>query len=149
MPHAHSVCALLQRVDRRRAGRDRWHAPYSCAQIADAIAPKHGPSLECNRTSEKLQNSCRPGIPMPQQSVSSPPTAGAGVLDLLRQFASDPAAASIYGEDCLKRTLAIEPQLKAFEYLPRDVTAKTGQLGGIPVAIKDNIATSDMPTTNG
>ncbi|CCE00798.1 amidase [Bradyrhizobium sp. STM 3809] len=86
---------------------------------------------------------------MSQQSKLPTPKAGAGVLELLRQFAADPAAASAYGEDCLKRTQRIEPQLKAFEYLPRDVTAKSGPLGGIPVAIKDIIATSDMPTTNG
>ncbi|GLH76929.1 amidase [Bradyrhizobium sp. SSBR45G] len=86
---------------------------------------------------------------MPQPSVSESPRAGAGVLELLRRFAADPAAAATYGEDCLRRTQAIEPQLKAFEYLPRDVTAKAGPLSGIPVAIKDIIATSDMPTTNG
>ncbi|CCD90572.1 putative amidase (amiD) [Bradyrhizobium sp. ORS 375] len=86
---------------------------------------------------------------MSRPSELQTPKAGAGVLELLRQFAADPAAASAYGEDCLKRTQRIEPQLKAFEYLPRDVTAKTGPLGGIPVAIKDIIATSDMPTTNG
>jgi Asp-tRNA(Asn)/Glu-tRNA(Gln) amidotransferase A subunit family amidase len=39
--------------------------------------------------------------------------------------------------------------LKAFEYLPLDVTRRPGPLSGIPVAIKDIIATSDMPTTNG
>ena len=77
------------------------------------------------------------------------PRAGAGVLDLLHAFAADPAAAAAYAEDCLKKTLALESQLKAFEYLPRDIAAKAGPLGGIPVAIKDIIATSDMPTTNG
>ena len=39
--------------------------------------------------------------------------------------------------------------LKAFEYLPVDVSRRSGPLSGIPVAIKDIIATSDMPTTNG
>ena len=77
------------------------------------------------------------------------PAAGAGVLDLLRQFKADPAAASAYGEACLKRTRAIEPKLRAFEYLPIDVAPKQGPLAGIPVAIKDIIATHDMPTTNG
>ena len=86
---------------------------------------------------------------MSDQSVLPTPKAGASVLELLRRFAADPAAAGTYGEDCLKQTQAIEPRLKAFEYLPRDVTPKTGALGGIPVAIKDIIATSDMPTTNG
>ncbi|NPU67910.1 amidase [Bradyrhizobium sp. 83012] len=77
------------------------------------------------------------------------PKAGAGVLDLLRRFAADPAAAASHGQECLKRAQAIEPELKAFEYLPHDVAPKTGPLGGIPVAIKDIIATADMPTTNG
>ncbi len=77
------------------------------------------------------------------------PAAGAGVLDLLRQFRYDPAAAAAYGETCLTRTKAIEPRLKAFEYLPTDVAPKQGPLAGIPVAIKDIIATHDMPTTNG
>jgi Asp-tRNA(Asn)/Glu-tRNA(Gln) amidotransferase A subunit family amidase len=77
------------------------------------------------------------------------PAAGAGVLDLLRQFRSDRAAAAAYGEACLARSKAIEPQLKAFEYLPTDVAPKSGPLAGIPVAIKDIIATNDMPTTNG
>ncbi|MGJ4963806.1 amidase [Bradyrhizobium sp. HKCCYLRH3061] len=86
---------------------------------------------------------------MSRQSELQTPKAGAGVLELLRRFAADPAAAAGYGEECLTRTRAIEPQLKAFEYLPRDVTAKAGPLRGIPVAIKDIIATSDMPTTNG
>ncbi|MGY3448992.1 amidase [Bradyrhizobium sp. USDA 4353] len=86
---------------------------------------------------------------MSRPSELQTPKAGAGVLELLRQFAADPAAASAYGEDCLKRTQRIEPQLKAFDYLPRDVAAKSGPLGGIPVGIKDIIATSDMPTTNG
>ncbi|MGJ5177885.1 amidase [Bradyrhizobium oligotrophicum] len=86
---------------------------------------------------------------MPDHLVLPTPKAGAGVLDLLRRFTADSSAAASYGADCLTKTRAIEPRLKAFEYLPRDVTAKTGPLGGIPVAIKDIIATSDMPTTNG
>jgi Asp-tRNA(Asn)/Glu-tRNA(Gln) amidotransferase A subunit family amidase len=77
------------------------------------------------------------------------PAAGAGVLDLLRQFKTDPAAAAAYGETCLKRTKAVEPRLKAFEYLPTDVACKRGPLAGIPIGIKDIIATHDMPTTNG
>jgi amidase len=77
------------------------------------------------------------------------PAAGAGVLDLLRQFRTDPSAAAAYGEACLERTKAVEPRLKAFEYLPTDVAPKRGPLAGIPVAIKDIIATHDMPTTNG
>ena len=50
---------------------------------------------------------------------------------------------------CLERAKAAQPVLKAFEYLPVDVSRRPGPLSGIPVAIKDIIATSDMPTTNG
>ncbi|WP_213769913.1 amidase [Bradyrhizobium sp. dw_78] len=74
---------------------------------------------------------------------------GAGVLELLRLFRNDQAAADQYAAACLEKAKAVEPALKAFEYLPRDVTRRPGPLSGIPVAIKDIIATSDMPTTNG
>lgn len=73
----------------------------------------------------------------------------AGVLELLRLFAGDGAAADRYAAACLERTRALEPSLRAFEYLPGDVTRRPGPLSGIPVAIKDIIATSDMPTSNG
>src|SRR5258707_10490921 len=77
------------------------------------------------------------------------PRVGAGVLDLLRSFRTDEAAADRYAAECLAKTKAVEPQLKAFEYLPIDTKRRPGPLSGIPVAIKDIIATSDMPTTNG
>ncbi|GAC1331847.1 MAG: amidase [Beijerinckiaceae bacterium] len=45
---------------------------------------------------------------------------------------------------------AFEPWLKAFAYLPTSVEIpNAGPLAGIPVGIKDLIATSDMPTTYG
>jgi Asp-tRNA(Asn)/Glu-tRNA(Gln) amidotransferase A subunit family amidase len=50
------------------------------------------------------------------------------------------------------RTAALEPWLKAFCYLPENhltQDAATGPLAGIPVGVKDIIATADMPTTNG
>ncbi len=78
-----------------------------------------------------------------------PPKAGAGVLDLLRLFRKDQLAADTYAAACLEKAKAIEPKLKAFEGLPADVQRRPGPLSGIPVAIKDIIATSDMPTTNG
>src|ERR1700742_3175785 len=77
------------------------------------------------------------------------PKAGPGVLDLLRQFRKDEAAADRYAAACLAKAKAVEPRLKAFEVLPAEVARKPGPLSGIPVAIKDIIATSDMPTTNG
>jgi Asp-tRNA(Asn)/Glu-tRNA(Gln) amidotransferase A subunit family amidase len=73
----------------------------------------------------------------------------AGVLDLLRRFNDDEAAADAYAADRLEAAKAVEPKLRAFEYLPRDTPRRPGLLSGIPVAIKDIIATSDMPTTNG
>lgn len=77
------------------------------------------------------------------------PRPGAGVLELLRRFKDDQALADNYGAACLERAKAVEGVLKAFEYLPVDVARRPGPLSGIPVAIKDIIATSDMPTTNG
>src|ERR1700747_1283919 len=86
---------------------------------------------------------------MSNVSVPPPPKAGAGVLDLLRQFRNDEAAADRYAAACLEKARAIEPKLKAFEVLPSDTTRRPGSLSGLPVANKDIIATSDMPTTNG
>lgn len=75
---------------------------------------------------------------------------GAGVLDLLRAFAHDAAAADRYTDDLLSRAKTIEPALKAFEYLPAQLGPhRPGPLSGLPVGVKDIIATSDMPTTNG
>jgi Asp-tRNA(Asn)/Glu-tRNA(Gln) amidotransferase A subunit family amidase len=74
---------------------------------------------------------------------------GAGVLELLRLFGDSEAVADRYASACLERARAVEPALKAFEYLPVDTARRPGPLSGIPVAIKDIIATSDMPTTNG
>jgi Asp-tRNA(Asn)/Glu-tRNA(Gln) amidotransferase A subunit family amidase len=74
---------------------------------------------------------------------------GAGVLGLLRLFRSNEALSDHYATACLEKAKAAEPVLKAFEYLPVDVARRPGPLSGVPVAIKDIIATSDMPTTNG
>src|ERR1700731_4078151 len=73
----------------------------------------------------------------------------AGVLELLRRFRDNQPTADEYAAGRLQRTKALEPVLRAFEYLPVDVARRPGLLSGIPVAIKDIIATSDMPTTNG
>jgi amidase len=78
-----------------------------------------------------------------------PPKAGAGVIDLLRLFRKDQLAADGYAASCLEKARAIEPKLKAFEVLPVGTQRRLGPLSGIPVGIKDIIATSDMPTTNG
>lgn len=77
------------------------------------------------------------------------PPAAAGVLELLRLFKNDSAAADRYAASQLEQAKAVELRLRAFEYLPADMTRRPGPLSGIPVGIKDIIATSDMPTTNG
>jgi amidase len=86
---------------------------------------------------------------MTDPTAHSPLRSGAGVLELLREFMHDPAAADEYAATCLEKAKAAETRLKAFEYLPRETARRPGPLSGIPVAIKDIIATSDMPTTNG
>jgi Asp-tRNA(Asn)/Glu-tRNA(Gln) amidotransferase A subunit family amidase len=86
---------------------------------------------------------------MSELAVPPAPKAGRGILDLLRLFRDDHGAAERYAADCLEKARAIEPKLRAFEVLPSDTKRKPGVLSGIPVAIKDIIATSDMPTTNG
>jgi amidase len=86
---------------------------------------------------------------MTDPTARSTPASSAGVLELLRWFESDQAAANGYAAACLERAKAVEPVLRAFEVLPADVARRPGPLSGIPVAIKDIIATSDMPTTNG
>src|SRR5262245_51378148 len=92
--------------------------------------------------------SSSPGDLLTMPNPASSP-ARAGVLELLRLFRNDQAAADRYADACLQRAKAIEPTLKAFEYLPTDVARKPGPFTGIPVGIKDIIATADMPTTNG
>ena len=86
---------------------------------------------------------------MNELAVPPAPKAGRGVLDLLRLFRGSHAEAERYAADRLEKARAIEPNLRAFEVLPSDTTRRPGPLSGIPVAIKDIIATSDMPTTNG
>src|SRR6202048_3208545 len=74
---------------------------------------------------------------------------GAGVLELLRLFKGNAAAADQYATTCREKAKTIEPVLRAFEYFAEDVARKPGPLSGIPVGVKDIIATADMPTTNG
>jgi Asp-tRNA(Asn)/Glu-tRNA(Gln) amidotransferase A subunit family amidase len=81
--------------------------------------------------------------------TTSGPDFSVGVLELLRRFKQDERFAEGYAAASLERAKAVEPTLKAFEYLPRNVSRRPGPLSGLPVGIKDIIATSDMPTTNG
>jgi Asp-tRNA(Asn)/Glu-tRNA(Gln) amidotransferase A subunit family amidase len=75
--------------------------------------------------------------------------ADAGVLELIRLFKGNTSAADHYASERLAQAKAAEPVLKAFEVLSTDTARKPGPLSGIPVGIKDIIATTDMPTTNG
>src|SRR6266581_2459970 len=86
---------------------------------------------------------------MSDANARSDGNSGTGVLELLRLFKGDAAAADQYAITQLGKTRTVEPVLKAFEYLPLDVARKPGPLSGIPVGIKDIIATANMPTTNG
>jgi amidase len=86
---------------------------------------------------------------MTDSTAGSVSRSDAGVLELLRLFENNQPAADEYAAGRLQKTKAIEPALKAFEHLPVDTARRPGPLSGIPVAIKDIIATSDMPTTNG
>ncbi len=94
---------------------------------------------------------------MPSQSSSSAANTNNaenirdyGVLELLAAFKKDKSAAETFAAETLTNARVIEPALKAFEYLPaQSHVSGHGPLSGIPVAIKDIIATSDAPTTNG
>jgi Asp-tRNA(Asn)/Glu-tRNA(Gln) amidotransferase A subunit family amidase len=86
---------------------------------------------------------------MTDPNARSASLSGAGVLELLRWFKDDQVLADRYAADCLQQAKAVEPRLRAFEYLPQNIARRPGPLSGIPVAIKDIFATSDMPTTNG
>src|SRR6201996_4663516 len=86
---------------------------------------------------------------MTDATARSVSVSGAGLLELLRLFRGNASAADDYAAVCLEKARAVEPVLKAFEVLPTDVARRPGPMSGIPVAIKDIIATSDMATTNG
>src|ERR1700751_1682052 len=50
------------------------------------------------------------------------------------------------------RAAALEPWLKAFSHLPQSYESPSkgqGLLAGIPIGVKDIMATQEMPTTNG
>jgi amidase len=73
-----------------------------------------------------------------------------GLLDLIRSYAADRGPAAQNLQTQLAKAKALEPTLHAFEYLPPAIeAASSGPLAGVPVAVKDIIATFDMPTTNG
>src|SRR5260370_29232313 len=86
---------------------------------------------------------------MPDPTARSAPDTGAGVLALLRLFKDDQPFADRYAAGRLEKAKAVEPPLRAFEYLPQDTAPQPGPLSGIPLAIKAIIAPSHMSTTTG
>ncbi len=79
-----------------------------------------------------------------------------GLLDALRGFAAGSFHASDYLESCIGRTLAVEPKIAAFAHFdPSTVRAalravpEGAPLAGLPVAVKDIIATRGVPTEMG
>jgi len=83
-------------------------------------------------------------------NMSGEAVAEPGVLDLIRTYDVDSGPAAQYLHNQLARAKALEPTLHAFEYLPPTIdTSNSGPMAGVPVAVKDIIATFDMPTTNG
>ena len=74
-----------------------------------------------------------------------------GVLEMRRAFRDG----TLDPYDALQERVGIadacEPWLHAFAYRPpaASLRIEPGPLGGIPIGVKDIIATSDMPTTNG
>ena len=67
---------------------------------------------------------------MTDPTARSAPQPGAGVLELLRLFKDDQAAADRYAADRLEQAKAVEPRLKAFEYLPAIHRAPAGAVVG-------------------
>jgi hypothetical protein len=63
---------------------------------------------------------------MTDPAARSAPETGAGVLGLLRPFKNDQKAADEYAAACLEQAKAVEPRLKAFEYLPQNTARPAG-----------------------
>lgn len=78
-------------------------------------------------------------------------TSSPGVLQALRGFRGGSLDRHEHLRSRLRLADACEPWLRAFTHRPAMLPAPTatGPLGGIPIGVKDIIATADMPTTNG
>ena len=72
-----------------------------------------------------------------------------GLVEALRAFRTGAATPEAYLSACLDAARARDPNLRAFTHLASTLDAGAGPFGGIPVGIKDIIATTDMPTANG
>ncbi|KAB1073748.1 amidase [Methylobacterium planeticum] len=72
-----------------------------------------------------------------------------GLVAALRAFRCGETTPDAYLTACLDAARARDPGLRAFTHLASTLRAGTGPFGGIPVGIKDIIATADMPTASG
>jgi Asp-tRNA(Asn)/Glu-tRNA(Gln) amidotransferase A subunit family amidase len=71
-----------------------------------------------------------------------------GLVDALRAFRDGRASPGAYLAACHDAARA-RADLAAFTYLATEFSPGDGPWAGIPVGVKDIIATADMPTTNG
>lgn len=72
-----------------------------------------------------------------------------GLVDAVANIAAGRLSAEAYQEACLGRACRLEPRIQAFAHLALQPNLSPGPLAGIPVAIKDVIDTTDMPTAYG
>ena len=86
-----------------------------------------------------------------------------GTAELINSLQDGSLSSRQLTERCLRRIEVCNPQLNAFLYVNaesalkqadeidqrRKAGGRIGRLNGIPVALKDNICTQDVPTTCG
>ncbi len=72
-----------------------------------------------------------------------------GLVEAVRAIRAGRIAPSAYAAALHARARQLDPALRAFTVLAEPVPPDRGPLGGIPVAVKDIIATRDLPTANG